>query len=118
MPRKDDIWENIQYAAEGAEATFFMFKGKEYCLLNFSPAHDKLPEGTLEHARIYDVETSAEVGGPVFEGYYFISAYSNPRDGKVYCFAPRFEASRMWLTGHAMDYICSDDLIHWSAPAR
>lgn len=117
MPRKDNIWENIQYATEGAEATFFIFKGKEYCLLNFSPAHDKLPEGTREHARIYDVETSAEVGGPVFEGYYFISAYSNPRDGKVYCFAPRFEAPRAWLTGHAMDYICSDDLIHWSAPA-
>ncbi|MBO5791587.1 MAG: hypothetical protein J6S54_03855 [Lentisphaeria bacterium] len=116
MPRKDDIWENMEYFKEGAETTFFFFKGREYCLLNFSPAHDELPEGTPEHARIYDVETG-ECSGPVFEGYYFISAYSNPRDGKVYCFAPRFSAPRAWLTAHAMDYICSDDLIHWSKPA-
>ena len=116
MPRKDDIWENMEYFKEGAETTFIFFKGREYCLLNFSPAHDELPEGTPEHARIYDVETG-ECSGPVFEGYYFISAYSNPRDGKVYCFAPRFSAPRAWLTAHAMDYICSDDLIHWSKPA-
>lgn len=116
MPRKDDIWENIEYFPEGAELTPFMFKGEEYYLLNFSPAHDKLPEGTLEHARIYHAATG-KCGAPLMEGYYFISAYSDPRSGKVYCFAPRFDKPRRWMTGHAIDYISSDDLIHWSAPA-
>lgn len=116
MPRKDGIWDDINYFPEGAEVSPFFFKGREYYIINFSPAHDKLPEGTKEHARIVDVETG-EMGAPIFEGYYFISAYSNPRDGKVYCFAPRFERPRAWISGHAMDYICSDDLIHWSKPA-
>ena len=117
MPRKDNIWENIEYFSEGAELTPFIFKDREYYLLNFSPAHDVLPEGTKEHARIFNAATGECCGAPLMEGYYFISAYSNPRDGKVYCFAPRFEKPRAWMTGHALDYICSDDLIHWSEPA-
>ena len=116
MPLMNNIWENIQYAAEGAEASPFIFKGREYYILNFSPVHDSLPEGSREHARIVDAETG-EMGEPIFEGYYFISAYSDPREDKVYCFAPRFDGPQAWVTGHAMDYICSDDLIHWSKPA-
>ena len=57
MPRKDDIWENIEYFPVGAELTPFMFKGEEHYLLNFSPAHDKLPEGTREHAKIFHAAT-------------------------------------------------------------
>ena len=112
MPVADNIWTNIKYYPVGGEASPFVFKGREYYLLNLSPRHEELPADTPEHAVIVDVETG-KWSKRIFEGYYFISAYSNPRDGRVYCLGSRVKAG--WIS-HAIDVIYSDDLENWSQP--
>lgn len=112
MPAACNIWENITYHQVGAETSPFIFQNREYYLMNLSPLHENLPAGTPEHAVIVDVQTG-EQSAPLFEDYYFISAYSNPRDGKVYCFGSRVKNG--WKS-HAIDMICSSDLVNWSQP--
>lgn len=112
MPKSNNIWTDIQYHAVGAESTPFLFRGREYYLLNLSPRHEDMSSDIPEHAVIVDVE-SGKQGKPIFEGYYFISAYSDPRTDRVYCVASRVKNG--WKS-HALDLIYSDDLEHWSDP--
>ena len=37
MPASNNIFKNIRYFDKGGETTPFLFKGKEYYLLNISP---------------------------------------------------------------------------------
>lgn len=112
MPKKNDLWTNICYHAVGGEASPFIFRNREYYLLNLSPLHENLPAGTKEHAVIVDVKNN-RWSKPVFEDYYFISAFSDPREEKVYCIGSRVKNG--WKS-HDLDMICSDDLEHWSKP--
>lgn len=116
MPASNNIFRNIRYFEKGGETTPFLFKGKEYYLLNISPVHENLPPETPEHAVIADAETH-QWSAPLLEGHYFISAYSDPRDGLLYCFAPRFSKTASWRWA-AQDLIwtCTEDMKTWSKP--
>ena len=113
MAAENKIWTDIHYFAEGGESTPFLFKGHEYYLLNLSPVHESMDKSIPEHAVIVDAESGKRIGGRIFENSYFISAYSDPRSGRVFCFASRVEKG--WRS-HNIDLIYSEDLEHWSLP--
>ena len=107
------IWSKKEYHTTGAESTPFIFKGKEYYLLNLSPRHEDMEKSIPEHAVIVDAETGKWGSKRVFENYYFISAYSDPCSDRVFCFASKVENG--WRS-HRIDLIYSDDLENWSEP--
>ena len=67
MAATNNLWTHIHYHAVGGESTPFLFKGREYYLLNLSPVHEAMDKSIPEHAVIVDTESGKQIGGRIFE---------------------------------------------------
>jgi len=114
-------WTNTTRLPSCDEMTPFLFKGKEYRLINRknSAAYQCYPAALPskgihdDHFIIRSISEDRIMSAPLYNCY-FASAFVH--EDRVYCFCVDYELDRPWWTCRRLLMLSSDDLVTWTKP--
>ena len=114
-------WEKHEIIKGTGEMTPFIFRGKEYRVVNETnkEAYKCYPQAEPskgihdDHFIVYNVTEDRIMSAPLYNCY-FASGFVH--DDRVYCFCVDYELDRRWWHCRRILMLSSDDLITWTKP--